>query len=345
MAWSELEPFEPAEAGGDRRFVPTAAAANRGFIPHVRPLGVDPSNTMVRGAARREPEAVDVDAIRKEAYAQGEAAGRAQLPWEDAAALRHAIAALADAASALSRQSRSYLVASRRAIVDLAAAMAERIVARTLALDRSALAALVGEAIASFAPAEPLVVALSPSDLEVVQLALSSDAGADPPDRALCFAADASLDPGCARIRGRSGDALAAMDLALARIRAGLEELLASTSLVVSEELDREAAIPTTSPEGFGSPANEAMARDSVNVATNELADDETVAVAAMDVVDGCGPERSEDAHTEPASTAGNAASAAVPGPPKKRARRTSASGAESEPKPAPARPRKRART
>lgn len=343
MAWSELEPFQRAEPDGDRRFVPAAARADTKFIPHVRPLGVDPSNTMIRGAASQDLEPVDVDEIRKEAYAQGEAAGRAQLPWEDAAALRRAIAALDDAAIALSRNRRSQLIESRRAIVDLAGAMAERIVARTLALDRSALAALVGEAIESFEPAESLVVALSPSDLEVVQLALSREAGAVPPGRALRFEADASLEPSCARISGRSGDARAAMDLALARIRAGLEELLAVGPLVVPDESNRDAALPTTLPQALGSPPNEETAADAANDPTHEGTEDAPVA-AATGRVAGSGTALSGGSRTRTASPADEGASVAVPVSPT-RARRTSASGAESAPTPAPARPRRKART
>lgn len=337
MAWSELERFEPADSpGGIRRFTSAAPSTQGAFVPHVRPLGVDSSNASAGGAEPPEPAPADLDAIRREAYMHGEAAGRAQLPWADAAALKHALAALEKAASALSGQRRSDLIASRHGIIDLACAISERILARTLALDRSALAGLVGQALASFEPDEPLHIALAPDDLEVVRSALSPQQPAERVSRVLHFVADASLESGDARVRARRSDARATVDLALERLRAGLEEQLCATGLADPGDPSGAAVTPEPSPKDTGCAESE----------TKDLSEtkDRMTATGTGNPGDGLDPARPEGDASEfvakPADTRLAAASRS-----RKRARRVPASAAECDPKPVPTPTRRRTRS
>ncbi|RIK90374.1 MAG: hypothetical protein DCC71_25595 [Proteobacteria bacterium] len=199
--------FAPAPLLGDR-FV---AAPRTGFEPP------SPAPT----AAAVAPPPPDLDAIRREAYERGVADGRDALPWQDAAALQRALAALDAAGRRLEGMRRGYLVANRHALVELACAIAEHVVGRSLALRRDALASLLGAALAAASEdAAPALVRVAPADLDV--LARAPREG----EPALRFEADASLAAGEVRVETRTGAVRTSLALALAQVRAGLEEAL-----------------------------------------------------------------------------------------------------------------------
>lgn len=234
MSQLSSESFEPAEgllARGRHAFEPDALSAAR-FSAHLRPLGVERGSeqTTEEGAVADAPLSgvvpPDLEAIEQEAFARGEAAGRAALPWSDADALQRALTALEQAARGVSALRRAELLEGRHAVVDLACAIAERILGRAIERDHEALVALVASALASFDAGEPLLVSVSPEDLAVLQPALSEPAVAS--SRELAFAADPKLERGTARVNGRAGEARAAVAIALERVRAGLEDLLSA---------------------------------------------------------------------------------------------------------------------
>jgi len=168
------------------------------------------------------PPAVDVEALRRAAFEEGERAGRAALPWQEAEALRSAAAALESAARELASLRSSYLLENRRLVVELACAIAERVIGAPPApAAREALAALVERAVALFPPDEPLAVHLCAADRETLAAGGESTLIGD---GRLALVTDATLAPGEARIVGASGTVRAAVADVLERVRAELAD-------------------------------------------------------------------------------------------------------------------------
>ncbi|MCG8590752.1 MAG: hypothetical protein MJE66_15785, partial [Proteobacteria bacterium] len=175
-----------------------AAAGSEEFVARPIPTSGEeqPTDWMGEGALRARSRAGDsIGRIRTEAYAEGVAAGRAEIPWENVQQLRSAATALADAAYRVGQLQRNYLREQRHALIDLAAAMAERIVRRELTLDREALSAAVGRTLEALPEGGAVEVSLAPSDLETVQRGEGSEWMPDW-GRHATFRADETLQPG-----------------------------------------------------------------------------------------------------------------------------------------------------
>jgi|GEM_PF-2905481 len=132
-----LPPFVPTPLPGDAdAFVP--ATAGDPFAPP------EPEPDPAAASAAAEP-APDGEALLRQAYEEGRAAGRAELPPEQAERLERAGAALEAAARALEARADSLRRAFRESTLELAVAIAEFMLRRSIQADLDALAPLVEE--------------------------------------------------------------------------------------------------------------------------------------------------------------------------------------------------------
>ncbi|MEB2344401.1 MAG: hypothetical protein OZ948_06665 [Deltaproteobacteria bacterium] len=208
--------FTPA-SGGAGAFAPEPLPAAGAF----RRAGEAPWRPESPPAAAPPAPALDVEAMRRAAWEEGERAGRGALPWQEADALRAATDALAAAACELGALRRAYLTENRRLVIELACAIAERVLGLPPA-PQDLLAALVDRAVELFPPDEPLALHVCAADRATL--------GAGPQgatlerDGRLVLVTDATLAPGEARVVGRSGDVRAVVADVLERVRAELAD-------------------------------------------------------------------------------------------------------------------------
>ncbi len=219
--------FEPRRLReGDRTFQPDPTSAT----PAVPP--VDSSAAPERPPQPPEPTAED---LHRQAFEEGREAGRAELPWQDAQALRAARTALEVSIEALARTRRANLSAQRGAVVDLALAVAERLVRRELAIDPEALMGVVERALSQLEGEEPAVVALSERDLETLggdgEQALSRLS-----DRGVRIEMDPTLSPGDTRVRAGALQVDTRLEEVLAALRNELAPELASPAEAVDDD-------------------------------------------------------------------------------------------------------------
>lgn len=176
-----------------------------------------------------EPEP-DVEARCRAAFEAGREAARAELPWSEAERLESAIGAFEKAARAFDAERGAYLRSQRGALVDLSVHLAEWILAREVAADRKAVAALVERAVAVLPPHPEIAVHLAPADHAL--LAAGGAAEAD----AARLTADPALEPGDVRVEAGAATLDARRKVLLERAR----EILAPA--VDAERADEPAA-------------------------------------------------------------------------------------------------------
>ncbi len=201
-------------------FEPDAAQPLQGFVAEPLAGSAAPfSQESAPAAGVAPPE--DPERVRQRAFEEGREAGRAELPWREAEGLRAATGALEQAVRALTALRRDYLRSHRRAVVDLAVAVAERILVREVAGVPDALAAMVSRALESIEEGEPLRVHLSPRDAETL-------AAADPApltglrNEGLEIVSDDELCDGDVRLRADVTEVDARLGALLARVREDL---------------------------------------------------------------------------------------------------------------------------
>ncbi len=153
-----MSSFEPApDERRERRFVPDPPPADPLRAPCEAPPPGEPdppaAATPVTDAAPR----AEAEAALREAYERGLGEGRATATQREAA-LETAAAALQQASLELAELGGGYLAANRRAAVELALAIAERILARELERDPDAVAALAARAFEKLDAAAPRVL-------------------------------------------------------------------------------------------------------------------------------------------------------------------------------------------
>lgn len=207
-----------------RSFEASPAARAR-FVADRTPAGAEafrPAGLAGDAAAAesREPDAAE---RVREAYEKGLAAGRAELPWREAEAVRSAASALEEAARGLAALRRSYLVEQRRALVDLALAVAEHVLGRVVAADLDALASVVECVLAELPEAAPVELRFSTRDHETLAAGLAPALSALAEEHGIAVTADARLAPGDVRARARDTEVDARLRTLLRRLR---EELL-----------------------------------------------------------------------------------------------------------------------
>ena len=200
-----MSSFEPvALAGRDATdFVPIALGARDGFAG--AGLSRDERHEALE-RVRRDELAAAVERAR----AEGAEAARA----EDREPFRAALAALAELR-------RDYLVQSREGIVELALAIAERVVRHALAEQADLLAAFVEHAVATVAADGPLEVRVSPIDCERLRAGEAEDA-AVARERGYVLVADPALARGDVVVEGASSELDGRIERLLGIVRASL---------------------------------------------------------------------------------------------------------------------------
>ncbi len=178
------------------------------------------------------PAGPDLEAMRREAFEAGREAGRAERPPGEAEARAAATRLLEAAARELAESRVEYLRAQRGALVELAVAIAERILDREVSTDPAALVASVEAALDAVPDEEPAVVHLAPAD-HASLCAGEGEAPAVLARHGVEVAADAALAPGDVRVRAGAARVDARRERLLERIR---EALLPSTFAPVDVE-------------------------------------------------------------------------------------------------------------
>jgi flagellar assembly protein FliH len=218
------------------RFEPSAPLRERarGFEPASmtgRSFAADGAG--VAPASEPEPPTpAEIEALRQRAFESGLAEGKAALPWQQAAELDGALAALEQTARKLAGLRRGYLIENRVAVIELACAIVQQIGGASLAVRGEVLDALLDRALAAAALDEaPIEVRVAAADLAVLEAARAGRT-----DTALRFEVDPQLPAGEARIATRTGDVRASLAVAIEQIRHGLEEALAAPEAVAEAE-------------------------------------------------------------------------------------------------------------
>lgn len=161
------------------------------FVPDPMPMGrsvFQPSERIEPDSASGEPKPVDEDPVRSperggfdEGYAQGlrdglekgrqEAAAEARedVPDVELAALQSAVLALQEAASSVSVLRRGYLEDNRRMLVEIAMAVAEKLLRTRIEQDPDALAGIVEQALGQLGDLAPVQLRLATCDHEALQ--------------------------------------------------------------------------------------------------------------------------------------------------------------------------------
>lgn len=207
----------PAERAG---FV---AAPLRASAPRFEPAAGERALLGAAEAVAREPS---LEELRQEAFEAGRAAGRAELPWRDADALRSALISLEEAARALGGVRRDYLMAQRRALVELALAVAERVLGRAVAADPDALVAVVERALAQLGADEPVRLRLCAGHLETLELGLAPQLARLAAEHGVRVEADRELVPGDVRVFAGRSQVDARLEECLRRVRDELSEAI-----------------------------------------------------------------------------------------------------------------------
>src|SRR6266849_10648518 len=123
---------------------------------------------------------------------------------EDREMIRRALDALRQTAANLENRQQQYLGEMRQAVVELAVALASRILREKIRAEDFAVEAMVRETVAKWEPNQPVTVHLNPADLRLLERRLGSEEPTLPEDSQVRLFADATLERG--QCRAESGD-------------------------------------------------------------------------------------------------------------------------------------------
>ena len=160
------------------------------------------------------------------AFEEGRAAGRAELPWAEAEALASAIDAVEQAARALASLRSSYLDLHRRALVDLALAVAERVLGREIEADGDALAGVIAQALEAAGEERPLRLRLAPGDHETLSAGHAPRLAALLEESGVAVDADPELAPGGLRLEAGRTEVDARIGEILKRVKENLHTVI-----------------------------------------------------------------------------------------------------------------------
>ncbi|MDP6978842.1 MAG: FliH/SctL family protein [Myxococcota bacterium] len=189
------------------------------------PAGFVPLRVGEERPADEAPAAASEEEIKAAAWKEGFAAGRAELPWQEAETLQGLIETLEKALEGVSRLRRGLLEESRETSVELALAMAECLVRRQIALDPAPLVDIVKRALETLPDEPKLRVALASEDFECLQLGLAEELASFGASGAVALEASADLASGDVRVEGERGGVDARLTTVLSRMRDGLDGL------------------------------------------------------------------------------------------------------------------------
>lgn len=200
-----VSPFQPRRVGDDGELVEAE-----------RPSDCDRAT---EPAPESPPPAVDLERIRKQAFeqgfAEGERSGAEAARGEGEEKLERMGKIVAELASCKS----SLRAEAEREVVELAFAVARRVLHRELTLDPGVAAALVGSCLDEFAGAETVRILLNQADLELVRERIATERGVE-----IETVADDSVSPGGAVIETRQGKLDARIESQLEEIESGLAD-------------------------------------------------------------------------------------------------------------------------
>jgi flagellar assembly protein FliH len=203
-----------------------------GFVP--QPFSAPPAAARAGSApAAPAPELGQevLRAAREEGVAAGREAGLREGREEGARAVERealgpALEALEEAARGLAALRGSYLRAQRGLVVELALAVAERLLAREVALDADVLAGVIERALAALGDQPALRVLMNSGDLARVQRGLAPRLAALAAGAGLALEAAPDLVPGDVRVQAARSEVDARRAELLRRVRAELDETL-----------------------------------------------------------------------------------------------------------------------
>jgi len=181
--------------------------------------GSDPARAADTREARGEAETV-----LEERYAQGREDARAELEADAHQRVSSAVGALERARAELARVTLEEREALRTAVVELALALAGRLVARELRDDCETLAPLVEEALTLLPASEEMTFALSNTDAERVKDGQAPELERLRSEWSVELVADPTLAPGEVVVRSGAASVDLRIETVLKRFREGLSE-------------------------------------------------------------------------------------------------------------------------
>lgn len=211
-------------SGTPHRFVSSPLAEGlHGLRGGSRAVRTEDAAAHVAEAAR---SALDLEAVRAEAFAAGRAAERAECPWQEAETLRSATLALEEALRGVGALRRGYLVDQRTALVELACALAERVLGAAVAASSDSIASVVERALANLGEAEGIRLRLSSRDVEAIRAGLAPELARIVEAHGVELEVDPTLAAGDARVLAGRTRVDARLAETLRRLREEMLELV-----------------------------------------------------------------------------------------------------------------------
>ena len=173
-----------------------------------------------------EKPLADPEELLRQTYERGREAGRAELPWQEAEALQSAQAALSRAASALEDERRGSLRAQRETVIELALAVAQRILEHEVSARLDDLEPLLERALALLARRGPVVLLPGARRSGNATRRRRARAGAARGRRRRADRSGPGLRPGDARLSAGSAGVDASIETILSQFRSELRGLV-----------------------------------------------------------------------------------------------------------------------
>ncbi|MGC8761750.1 MAG: FliH/SctL family protein [Bryobacteraceae bacterium] len=207
FSWPQLGRPEPAKAVWDR----PETAAETGPAPD--------GHALERALREREAQwRAELEATRRQAYAQGLEEGRREAEAQLEAVLGRLSRSIEEIAGLKAR----LRVEAEREVVELAVAVARRVLRRELHVDPEALLGLVKAAMEKASQREITEVRVHPSHAAMVRACLARIGAPE----AIEVHADASLEPGAVMMETSRGTIDASLETQLEEINRGLTDVL-----------------------------------------------------------------------------------------------------------------------
>ncbi len=172
-----------------------------------------------------EPSAPDPDPefferAMQESYERGVAEGRRAGEQDASARLRHAVDAVTEALESLHADADRWVGNAEENICALAIAVARQVIGREVTLDKSALSAMVEQALGEFPPDQPITLRVNAQDLQVINAAFNALGDASPlaGRKEVQWLADPRIAAGGCLIEGRDRIVDGRVDTALERL-------------------------------------------------------------------------------------------------------------------------------